>query len=69
MTHNPILDEIRESRERILADNRHDLTAYIESARKRAIASGREIVPAAATPLRDKRRNEPSTTDKSSGTS
>lgn len=43
ITSNPILDEIHATRERLLAEHGGDLHAYVEAARKRAIASGRPI--------------------------
>jgi len=44
MTSNPILDEIYATREKLLAEHNGDLHAYVESARKRALESGRQIV-------------------------
>jgi len=44
MTTNPILDEIHAIREKLLADHKGDVHAYIEAARKRALESGRRIV-------------------------
>ena len=43
MTSNPILDEIHATREKLLAEHNGDLHAYVEAARKRALASGRVI--------------------------
>ncbi len=43
MTSNPILDEIHATREKLLAEHGGDLHAYVEAARKRALASGRPI--------------------------
>ncbi|MBL8872237.1 MAG: hypothetical protein JNK90_20860 [Planctomycetaceae bacterium] len=43
MTSNPILDEIHAIREKLLAEHAGDLHAYVESARKRALESGRPI--------------------------
>jgi len=43
MKSNPILDEIYDTREKLLAEHGGDLHAYIEAARKRAIESGRPI--------------------------
>ena len=43
MTFNPILDEIHATREQLLAEHGGDLHAYVEAARKRALASGRPI--------------------------
>ena len=43
MSSNPILDEIYAAREKLLADVGGDLHAYIEGARTRALASGRQI--------------------------
>ena len=43
MTFNPILDEIHAIREQLLAEHGGDLHAYVEAARKRALASGRPI--------------------------
>ena len=43
MTSNPILDEIHATREQLLAEHGGDLHAYVEAARKRALASGRPI--------------------------
>lgn len=40
---NPILDEIYATREKLLAEHGGDLHAYVESARKRALESGRPI--------------------------
>ena len=44
MTTNPILDEIHAIREKLLADYKGDVHAYVEAARKRALESGRRIV-------------------------
>jgi len=44
MTTNPILDEIHAIREKLLADHKGDVHAYIQAARKRALESGRRIV-------------------------
>ena len=43
MTSNPILDEIHATREKLLAEHGGDLHAYVESARNRALESGRPI--------------------------
>ncbi len=43
MISNPILDEIHATREQLLAEHGGDLHAYVEAARKRALASGRPI--------------------------
>ena len=43
MTSNPIVDEIHATREKLLAEHGGDLHAYVEAARKRALASGRPI--------------------------
>lgn len=45
MSTNPILDEIHATRERLLADDNGDLHAYVEAARKRALESGRTLIP------------------------
>jgi hypothetical protein len=44
MTHNPILEEIYAAREKLLADCNGDFHAYVESARQRALSSGKRIV-------------------------
>lgn len=43
MSHNPILEEIYAAREKLLAKFNGDVHAYIEDARRRALASGRPI--------------------------
>jgi len=43
MPRNPILDEIYAARDKLLADCQGDIHAYIEDARKRALASGHPI--------------------------
>jgi hypothetical protein len=43
MARNEILDEIYAAREALLAEHGGDVHAYIEAARKRALASGRLI--------------------------
>lgn len=43
MKSNPILDEIYDTREKLLAEHGGDLHAYVEAARKRALESGRAI--------------------------
>lgn len=58
MPRNPILEEIYEAREQLVAECKGDLHAYVEDARKRALASGRPIV----TPLRDGRVAMPKST-------
>jgi ethanolamine utilization microcompartment shell protein EutL len=45
MARNEILDEIHAAREALLAQHGGDVHAYIEAARKRALASGRLIAP------------------------
>jgi hypothetical protein len=52
MPTNPILEEIYAARDQLLAECHGDVHAYIEEARKRALASGRPI----ATP---KQRTKP----------
>jgi hypothetical protein len=55
MPTNPILEEIYAARDQLLADCDGDVHAYVEEARKRALASGRPI----ATPKqRTKRCNK-----------
>jgi len=49
-THNPILEEIYSAREKLLADFKGDVHAYVEDARQRALTSGRPI----ATPKQSK---------------
>ena len=44
MTSNPILDEIHATRQKLLEEHNGDLHAYVEAARKRALASGRTII-------------------------
>jgi hypothetical protein len=44
MARNPILEEIYAAREKLLADYNGDFHAYVESARQRALASGKRIV-------------------------
>lgn len=48
MSKNLILDEIHAAREKLLADHDGNVHAYVEDARRRALASGRPI----ATPSR-----------------
>ena len=43
MARNEILDEIHAAREALLAQHGGDVHAYIEAARKRALASGRLV--------------------------
>jgi len=43
MTRNPILEEIDQAREELLAEHDGDLGAYIRSANERALASGHPI--------------------------
>ncbi|NOY30222.1 MAG: hypothetical protein GXP28_08595 [Planctomycetes bacterium] len=43
MAHNEILEEIYATRDALLAEHGGDVHAYVESARKRALASGRPI--------------------------
>ena len=43
MPRNPILEEIYEAREKLLAKFNGDVHAYVEDARRRALASGRPI--------------------------
>lgn len=50
---NPILEEIYAAREKLLADFKGDVRAYIEDARQRALASGRPI----ATPKPRQKRS------------
>ena len=50
MSRNPILEEIYAAREKLLADCGGDLHAYIQSARERALASGRPIAAPKQTP-------------------
>jgi hypothetical protein len=52
MPTNPILEEIYAAREQLLAECHGDVHAYIEEARKRALASGRPI----ATPKQRTKR-------------
>ncbi len=44
MTTNPILNEIHATRQKLLEEHNGDLHAYVESARKRALESGRPII-------------------------
>jgi hypothetical protein len=44
VTTNPILDEIHATRQKLLEEHNGDLHAYVESARKRALESGRPII-------------------------
>lgn len=53
MPTNPILEEIYAARDQLLADCDGDVHAYIEEARKRALASGRPI----ATPKQRTKRS------------
>ena len=43
MARNPILEEIYAARDKLLADYRGDVHAYVQESRKRALASGRPI--------------------------
>ena len=43
MARNPILDEIYAARDALLADYKGDVHAYVQDARRRALASGRPI--------------------------
>lgn len=43
MSRNPILEEIYAARDKLLADCHGDVHAYVEEARRRALASGRPI--------------------------
>lgn len=43
MARNEILDEIYATRETLLAEHDGDVHAYVEAARKRALASGRIV--------------------------
>lgn len=43
MARNEILDEIYAAREALLAEHGGDVHAYVEAARKRALASGRIV--------------------------
>lgn len=43
MPRNPILEEIYAARDKLLADCHGDVHAYVEEARRRALASGRPI--------------------------
>ncbi|MBC8352755.1 MAG: hypothetical protein H8E66_12240 [Planctomycetes bacterium] len=43
MARNEILDEIYAAREELLAEHGGDVHAYVEAARKRALASGRPV--------------------------
>jgi len=52
MPRNPILEEIYAARDKLLADCHGDLHAYVEEARRRALASGRPI----ATPKQRTKR-------------
>ncbi len=52
MPTNPILEEIYAARDQLLADCDGDVHAYVEEARKRALASGRPI----ATPKQRTKR-------------
>jgi len=45
MPRNPILEEIYAAREKLLAECRGDVHAYVENARERALASGHPIAP------------------------
>lgn len=55
MARNPILEEIYAAREKLLADYNGDVHAYVESARQRALASGRPI----ATPKERAKQSAP----------
>ena len=44
MALNPILEEIYAARNKLLADCKGDVHAYVQGARQRALASGRIIV-------------------------
>ena len=44
MALNPILEEIYAARDKLLADCKGDVHAYVQGARDRALASGRTIV-------------------------
>lgn len=44
MTHNPILDELRAAREKLLADAGGDLDRLVAGMRERQAQSGRKIV-------------------------
>lgn len=43
MARNPILEEIYAARDKLLADYKGDVHAYVQDARQRALASGRRI--------------------------
>lgn len=43
MTRNPILEEIYQIREQILAEYQGDTSAYLRDAQKRLLASGRPV--------------------------
>jgi hypothetical protein len=43
MARNPILDELYATREKLLAEYKGDVHAYVQDARRRAMASGRPI--------------------------
>ncbi len=52
MVRNEILDEIYAAREALLAQHGGDVHAYIEAARKRALASGRLVAVPKQRPAR-----------------
>lgn len=52
MPRNPILEEIYAARDKLLADCRGDVHAYVEEARQRDLASGRPIATPKQRPKR-----------------
>jgi len=52
MARNEILEEIYAAREALLAEHSGDVHAYIEAARKRALASGRPIATSTQRTIR-----------------
>lgn len=60
MPHNPILEEIYATRERLLAACKGDMHAYVEAARRRTFASGRKIAEIPPRQSQSKRDPAPS---------
>ena len=57
MARNPILEEIYAARDKLLADYKGDVHAYVQESRQRALASGRAI--AAPKPRTTRRSGAP----------
>lgn len=64
MTHNPILDELRDAREKLLADAGGDLAHLVAGIRERQAKSGHKVVSGRV----DDSRNAEERTDKNAST-